>query len=1018
MLRVNFGSTPYSNDVVLFAGEATDSQNSDFEGSLDINLSNVPSTNANNTRANNINWERLRASVTLTETLPRASAMQLLREEIERQVLSYQYNSVSETLVWPLRDSSGSEAGQIEFSILKFDLKFLVSNNVSASELSLTPRIGNYFIPTGETSSSSGFLQSPSVAFYPSWGLSYPTNTGDYSYFNGVEDNLNPFILAGTAYQRDGIWFNLPPNSAVGYDFDNYSYAQNGTTPVVNGVREEALTVTPTDAVRTFKAGCDHAFGIVYFDRHGRPGFVNELGVVSVAPFGRTSEREDPDNLGTYLNGPCEISIALDGTPPSWAVAYQIVYSDMVTWEKFESYSVGGGFFEVNNDNHIDVSFNTLVKYQLDKGAIKDYSFTPGDKLRVISYKSSVNTNQEGALEFPSNPEAYTFDISDYITELNDIENPSSANQTDTNHVGKFLSLAKPFGNNPLSFTPGTSPNLWENKCVVEILTPRKQETEMVYYEIGEARKIYKTSELSDIANDRHNDGEPIITNQGSVYFKPVSIFVPQWNGTSWQISDINSFDYETRMLESSSVSDFISSKAWSKGRAHITYDRADTINYYNRIVYSEEMGDDISGLTFSSFNPGALSYKNLPKKYGSINYIGNYNQSVAVLQENKLSYVPVNRNVIEYADGDSNITLNQEVMGQHKESNGDFGCGSDQSAVLLRDGVLFFVDKSRQKVLASAGGQLKVISDIEMSSYFESEFDKLALAAGDGGRVVSGFDPMEGMYFVTIEPKAAGGGTAYSGATTGYSLSDGRWISRYDFIPSNYASIDNKMLSCNYYLDSKGYLFHSHSGNGAGQYNKFYNVAYPSSVQVVSKIIPSNVKVFNALSYEGDSDAWDISTDGLDTNLGCQTDGIIEWDEREGSYYASIPRDKSSNSTSQKIFLGDITNSGDDLTFTSNVRLNRQPIPLGSQTIVDSASTSHSVNISSISGNSITFNSAVSIANGGAYLILDSATNGDSMRGHWMKIKMQNSSNNKHELYCINTHFSDSKAHHPKGQQ
>jgi len=185
----------------------------------------------------------------------------------------------------------------------------------------------------------------------------------------------------------------------------------------------------------------------------------------------------------------------------------------------------------------------------------------------------------------------------------------------------------------------------------------------------------------------------------------------------------------------------------------------------------------------------------------------------------------------------------------------------------------------------------------------------------------------------------------------------------------------------------------------------------------MVSKLSPSRVKVFNALSYEGDSALWDVSTDGIETDLGQITDGITEWDEREGSYYASMPRDKSDNSTSQKIFLGNLTDTGDGLTFTSNIRLSRQPIPLGNQTITQpSPGSPVTLNIASVSGNTITFGEDASGTVGDTYLILDSATNGDSMRGHWMKIKMQNSATTKHELYCVNTHITDSKSHHPLG--
>ena len=198
-------------------------------------------------------------------------------------------------------------------------------------------------------------------------------------------------------------------------------------------------------------------------------------------------------------------------------------------------------------------------------------------------------------------------------------------------------------------------------------------------------------------------------------------------------------------------ASDFVPSRCWSKGRAHVKYDKAATVDYYNRITYSEEYGDDIGDITFSSFNPGSFSYKNMPKRYGAINYIGNVNQNLVSLQENKLSLVPVNRNVIEYADSTSNVTASKEVLGTHQEANGDFGIGSDPSSALIRDGIVFFVDRSRQKIIASGGTEMKVISDLDMSSFFEAQMDSLASIA-NGGRIVSGFDPQEKMYYVTFE--------------------------------------------------------------------------------------------------------------------------------------------------------------------------------------------------------------------------------------------------------------------------
>ena len=45
-------------------------------------------------------------------------------------------------------------------------------------------------------------------------------------------------------------------------------------------------------------------------------------------------------------------------------------------------------------------------------------------------------------------------------------------------------------------------------------------------------------------------------------------------------------------------------------------------------------------------------------------------------------------------------------------------------------------------------------------------------------------------------------------------------------------------------------------------------------------------------------------------------------------------------------------------------------------------------------------------------------STNGDPMRGNWIKVTFRNTDATEHELYCINTHITDSKYHHALGEQ
>ena len=50
--------------------------------------------------------------------------------------------------------------------------------------------------------------------------------------------------------------------------------------------------------------------------------------------------------------------------------------------------------------------------------------------------------------------------------------------------------------------------------------------------------------------------------------------------------------------------------------------------------------------------------------------------------------------------------------------------------------------------------------------------------------------------------------------------------------------------------------------------------------------------------------------------------------------------------------------------------------------------------------------------------LVTLSDQNGDPIRGHWAEIAATNQQNTAMELFCINTHYADSKQNHAMGQQ
>ena len=829
-------------------------------------------------------------------------------------------------------------------------------------------------------------------------------------------------------------------------------------------VHDAVATAIIKTAKPTFKSGSTHSFGVVYYDKFNRSGFVNELGSCYVNTI--------PERVFASQGlGPASIEIAFPSisnggfNPPAWAERYQIVYSGADSISDYVQYTTGPAFYactqvaQNSNQAHgtdtgnkrVYVSLNNLEDYKTEKGALRDYSFTKGDKLRLISRRSDDNSTTlyeratdgspiefevvgtvimshtgSGAPSEPTEPVNINADPSHTDAEFEDkhagvflVLESSRINGGEVDSSGAAIRYVGYDWGDVSGFDPSTgtssvdgssSINHWGKQTVVEIYTPKKTTSEKVYYEIGEGRSIGSKNPSINA------HGASITLTNGDAWFRPVECKTALHHGDSdqtIQVAGFSAWEYRSRydlykykafFLESNNITDRIESKVWSRGRAHVPFKQASEIRRFNGITYGDEYAEDVANLSLSSFNPSLGNFDSLEPKFGTINYIGNYNDNLVALQDNKLSLILVNKNIIQYAEGSGNVAISTNVLGQAKYSSGDYGCGGHPEAVLIQDNNVFFVDESRQAVMRFSGEQLAPISEKNMSSFFEDFFK-----AGHT-RYVSGYDPRISTYFIT---GYGGSGADYSAETVGYDVARGVWQSKYSFTPDVYANQNNMLYSAKH--TSGNDIFWRHDDDVTPNRNTFYGTAYPSEVEMVSKISPSRVKVYNAISYEGDSSAWTMST-AATTDLGQTSGTITSWSEREGSYYASIPRDTSSNSTSQKMYVGTLSTGAlsPNTVLTSTIRLNRLNIPIGVGLYLGDGITL--ITVLSVSGNSMTVEGVVGQANGQDHIIL-SDSNGDAIRGHYAKIKLTNNSNAKHELYCINTHITDSKLHHPLSQ-
>jgi len=327
-----------------------------------------------------------------------------------------------------------------------------------------------------------------------------------------------------------------------------------------------------------------------------------------------------------------------------------------------------------------------------------------------------------------------------------------------------------PFTNQPAyQYSDGSEPvskNEWGRETVVEIYSPKKDFDFEFYYEIGETRPIVPPIIISDdtpIAVNQH--GVAFTVTQGDVHYRQVpcnSAYYAQHAGYTEQsyeynIEDPKDWRFTTRQLECREPLERSSDISWNRGRAHVVNAKARKVRRRNSVTYSDKYIDDVKELTLSSFNAATSNFYNFESEYGAARYIGafgNIGSELFCVQESKFSKSPIQRSIITDAAGSSNVALTNNVLSTSTYYSGDYGCRNHPESVLYKDNQVFFFDRLRMKSLRFAADNLTPISDKGVATRIEEEILKFNDAfAQDRGKIVSGYDPEDDQYYLTLRP-------------------------------------------------------------------------------------------------------------------------------------------------------------------------------------------------------------------------------------------------------------------------
>jgi len=230
--------------------------------------------------------------------------------------------------------------------------------------------------------------------------------------------------------------------------------------------------------------------------------------------------------------------------------------------------------------------------------------------------------------------------------------------------------------------------------------------------------------------------------------------------------SEPNTFNYLVDYIESNEVSDFFTSSNTSIGRPITIVPDAKLVYRSGSVTYSDPFLIDIQTNGLSSFNPTLANFYDLNYIHGSVRYMHNRDDSVIFLQDKKCGVFPVNRNLVEYADGAQSLTVSTNVVGVPQYYQGEFGVNNNPESVAVEGGRLYFADIRNGKVVRISRDGITLISEQGMDSYFKDKFANIVKYASVK-RVIGGVDLENGEYLISAESVLAGSVSVTDGVDT-----------------------------------------------------------------------------------------------------------------------------------------------------------------------------------------------------------------------------------------------------------
>ena len=293
-------------------------------------------------------------------------------------------------------------------------------------------------------------------------------------------------------------------------------------------------------------------------------------------------------------------------------------------------------------------------------------------------------------------------------------------------------------------------------------------------------------------------------------------------------------------------------------------YNSTSGINNLNQFIQAEKITKDV--------NP---TYRSIRKLYAGWGQGGD----LIALCEDRVLKILANKDALYNADGNSNITSTNNVLGTATPFAGNYGISENPESFASESFRAYFTDKVRGAVIRLSMDGLTAISDHGMKDWFR---DNLKL----NNKLVGSYDDKKDEYNITLQQT-----TEQTPKTVSFREDVRGWVSFKSFVPENAISCSNEYYT---FLDGKLWRHHVEGTiTNPHPRNTFYNTYTNTSFTAILNDVPGSIKSFNTINYEGSQSR--VKQFSIDIPTGFTNSQPYNLMPKDGWYVESIFTDQES---------------------------------------------------------------------------------------------------------------------------